>query len=217
MPLAEYTDFTLRALEQVRDTGNFGWGIVVLIALTAYVYTVEVQAQRWPVVFAGIGLFLMDIFNETVNSLVLHFSDRAALWTTTGDTLYQPLIGLTVEIMFVFSIAGIAFVKSLPPDRSLKIAGVNNRVFMVFAFSIFSVIIELMLRSGGIFHWEYGFWNWPFGFPVIVAFGYATFYAMSAWLFDMGDDRARQLKVLGTLGAIDVAGVLLFGPVLGWL
>lgn len=217
MLFAEYTDFTVRALDQVRNTSNFGWGIVVLIALTSYFYTVEVQAGRWPVVFAGIGLFLMDIFNETVNSLVLHFSDRAALWTTTGDTLYQPLIGLTVEIMFLFSIAGIVFVKSLPEDPAIKILGINNRVFMVFAFSIFSVMIELVLRSAGIFHWEYSFWNQPYGLPTIVVFGYATFYAMSAWLYDMGDDRKRQLSVLGALGAIDITGVLLFGPVFGWL
>lgn len=217
MPLAAYTDFTLRALHQVRSTANFGWGIVVLIALVSYIYTVEVQAKRWPVIFAGIGLFLMDIFNETVNGLVLHFSHRAALWTTTGPTLYQPLIGLTVEIMFLFSIAGIAFVKALPEDRSLRILGINNRVFMVFAFSIFSVAIELMLRSAGIFHWEYGFWNWPFGIPTIVVFGYATFYGISAWLYDMGDDRRRQLTVLGTLGVVDAAGIVLFGLILGWL
>lgn len=217
VPVAEYTDFTVRALEQVRSTDNFGWGIVVLIALTSYIYTVEAQKRNWAVIFAGAGLFMMDIFNETVNALVLHFSERAALWTTTGDTLYQPLVGLTVEIMFVFSIAGIAFVKSLPDDPKMKILGVNNRVFMVFAFSIFSVIVELMLRAGGIFHWEYWFWGTPWGLPTIVVFGYATFYAMSAWLFDMGDDWRRQLKVLGTLTAIDVIGIVVFGLFLGWM
>jgi len=36
---------------------------------------------------------------------VLHFTDHAAIWTTTGGTAYQPLVGLTVEIMFTFSIA----------------------------------------------------------------------------------------------------------------
>ena len=217
MVLAEYTDFTLEALDQVRSTANFGWGIVVLIAITSYIYTVEVQAKNWPVVFAGIGLFLMDVFNETVNGLVLHFSEQAALWTTTGPTLYQPLIGLTVEIMFLFSFAGIVFVKSLPEDRELKILGMNNRVFMVLAFSIFSVMIELVLRSAGIFHWEYWFWGTPWGLPTIVVFGYATFYAMSAWLYDMGDNRAKQFKVLGGLAAIDIAGIVLFGLILGWL
>jgi len=37
-------------------------------------------------VFAGIGLWLVDWFNEIVNALVLHFSDRAAVWTVTGNT-----------------------------------------------------------------------------------------------------------------------------------
>ena len=42
----------------------------------------------------------MDWINEVVNALVLHFTDRAAIWTTTGDTSYQILIGLNVEISF---------------------------------------------------------------------------------------------------------------------
>ena len=40
---------------------------------------------------------------------------------------------------------------------------------------------------------------------------------MSAWLFDMGDDWRRQLKVLGTLTAIDVIGIVVFGLILGWM
>ncbi len=216
LPMAEYTDFTLRALDQVRNTANFGWGIVPLIALVFYVYTAEVQAKNFAAIFAGVGLFLMDIFNEITNGVIMHVSERAALWTTTGPTLYQPLIGLTVEIMFLFAIAGVLFTKALPEDRSAKILGVNNRLFLITAFSVFAVFVEILLRAGGIFHWEYWFWNIPF-VPLIVIFGYGTFFAISAWLYDMGNNRRRQFKVIGTLGAIDAAGIVLFGPILGWL
>jgi hypothetical protein len=36
-------------------------------------------------------------------------------------------------------------------------------------------------------------------------FGYVTFFAIAAWVYDMGNDRRRQLRVVGTLAAIDVA------------
>lgn len=216
VPLAVYTDFTVRALEQVRSTETFGWAIVPLIALVFYVYTSEVQAKNWPVIFAGVGLFLMDIFNEVTNGVILHVSDRAALWTTTGPTLYQPLIGLTVEIMFLFAIAGVIFAKALPQDRSTKILGLNNRWALVLGFSVFCVLVEVVLRAGGIFHWEYWFWNWPF-IPLIVIFGYGTFFAIAAWLHDMGDDRRKQFTVVGTMAVIDIAGIVIFGPILGWL
>jgi hypothetical protein len=215
--LAAQTDFTVRALEQVRSTAHFGWGVVPLLAIIFYVYATEVQAKNWAAIFAGVGLFLMDVFNEVTNGVILHVSDRAALWTTTGPTLYQPLIGWTAEIIFMFAIAGVIFAKILPEDPKAKLLGLNNRVALVLGFSIFCVVVELILRSGGIFHWEYWFWDSPWGLPTITIFGYATFFAMAAWLYDMGDNRSRQFRVVGTLAAIDAAGVIVFGPVLGWL
>lgn len=217
MLIAAYTDFTVRALEQVRNPEMLGWGIVPLIAIVFYVYANEVQAKNWPVIFAGAGLFLMDVFNELTNGVILHLTDRAALWTTTGDTLYQPLVGWTAEIIFMFMIGGVVFAKVLPEDRKARLFGMNNRVALILGFSIFCVLVELVLRSAGIFHWEYGIWNVPWGLPTIVIFGYATFFAMAAWLYDMGDDRRRQWRTVLTLGAVDVAGVIVFGLLLGWL
>lgn len=216
MLFAAYTEPTMRALEQVRNPATLNWSVVVLIGLVSYIYTIEIQAKRWPVVFAGIGLFCMDIFNETINALVLHFTEVSAIWTTTGGTAYQPLIGLNVEIMFLFSIAGIAFVKALPEDRDARILGMNNRLAMVIGFSIFSVLIELVLYAGGIFHWHYWWWGWP-AVPLIVILGYMTFYGIAAYLYDLGDNRSRQFKVLGTLVAIDAALIIVCGLILGWL
>jgi hypothetical protein len=213
---ATYTDFTVRALDQVRSPETLNWSVIALLGIASYIYTVEIQARRWPVVFAGIGFLLMDVFNETINAIVLHLTDHAAIWTTTGGTAYQPLIGLTVEILFTFSIAGIAFVKALPDDPKAKILGINNRLFMVVAFSLFSVCVELLLHAGGIFHWAYWWWNWPF-IPLIVILGYMPFYGIAAWLYDLGANAGKQLKIVGTVAAIDLVLVLLFGPILGWI
>ena len=70
----------------------------------------------------------------------------------------------------------------------------------------------MLLWAGDVFHWEYWWWNFP-NIVLIVLLGYATFFAMAAWVYDMRD-RGRQLTVVGTLAAIDVALILLFGPIL---
>ena len=215
MFLAAYTDFTHEALKILRDGDTFQWSTVALLGFAIYVYAVEVERGRFDIVLAGLAFWLMDWFNELINSAVLHGSDRAALWTVTGDTSYLILIGLTVEISLLFFVSGVVFVKQLPADRSLRILGLPNRLFLVLAFSCLCVGIELLLNGIGVFHWEYWWWNKPF-VPLIVIFGYATFFGIAAWVYDMGQDRRRQLRVVGTLAAIDVA----FGAGLGlagWL
>ncbi len=164
---------------------------------------------------AGLGFWLMDWFNELANSAVFHASDRAPLWTVTGDTSYLILIGLNVEISLLFLVTGIVFVKQLPADRRLRILGIPNRLLLAFTLSCVCVLVEVFLESTGYFTWEYWWWNTPF-VPLIVVFGYMTFFAIAAWIYDMGEDRRRQLRVVGTLGAVDVALGVGLG-LAGWL
>lgn len=173
--MAALTDFTVEAQEILRDPDNLKWYVVTLLALVLYVYTVEVERRRWDVVCAGVAFWLADWINEIANSLVLHFSDRAALWTTTGDTAYLILIGLTIEISLMFSISGVIYAKSLPPDPKAKLLGMPNRVTIGLGFSVFA-----------------------------------------AYVYDRPDDRSR-LRIVGTMAAVVVASILLFGVVLEWI
>lgn len=199
----------------LRAGANFQWSTVTLLALVIYLYSVEIERRRWDIVLAGLALLMMDLFNELVNSAIFHLTDRAPLWTVTGDTSYLIFIGLSIEILFMFAVAGIAFVKTLPADRRMKILGLPNRLFMVLAFSLFCVIVELFLESTGYFHWDYWWWNTPF-IPLIVIFGYGTFFAVAAWVFDMGSNTRRQVKVVAVMATVN----LLLGVGLGlggWL
>jgi hypothetical protein len=188
---------------------------VALLGLALYVYAVEVERRRWDIVLAGVAFWLMDWFNELINSGILHVTDRAPLWTVTGDTSYLILVGLGVEISLLFLISGVVFVKTLPPDPKLRILGVPNRVVLVLAFSCLCVLVEVFLESTGYFTWEYWWWNVPF-VPLIVIFGYATFFAVAAWVYDMRDDHRRQLRVVGGLAAVDVTLGVALG-LAGWL
>jgi hypothetical protein len=201
------TDAAREALEILRDGSRFNWSTIPLLGFVFYVYAVEVERRRWDIVLAGLAFWLMDWFNELVNSAVLHISDRAPLWAVTGDTSYLILVGLNVEISMLFLVSGVIFVKSLPPR--------GHRLALVFAFSCLCVLVEVFLESTGYFTWEYWWWNTPF-VPLIVVFGYMTFFGIAAWVYDMGDDRRRQLRVVGGLAALNVALGVGLG-LAGWL
>jgi hypothetical protein len=209
------TEATRAAQAILRDASQFQWSTLALVGLATYVYSVEVERRRWDVILAGLAFWLMDWFNEIMNSVILHASGRSALWTVTGHTSYLILIGLTIEITLLFLISGVAFVKQLPPDRDQRILGVGNRWVWIVASSVFCVAVEVFLHSTGFFVWEYWWWNWPC-VPLIVVFGYMTFFWVAAWVYDMGRNHARQLRVVGTMAAIDVTLLVVFGAV-GWL
>ncbi len=207
--------FTREAEHLLRAPGHFEWSTVTLLALVVYVYAVEVQRENWSAILAGLAFWLMDWFNEIVNALVLHFDGHAALWTVTGTSSFVILIGLTVEISLFFAINGIIFTKLLPADRHVRILGLPNRWALAIGLSLVSVGVELLLHADGVFHWHYWWWNVA-SFPVIVVLGYLTFYVVAFVVYDESR-RARQLQIVGSLAALDLAGGLVFGPLLGWI
>lgn len=208
------TGFTREALRQLRDPHLFRWYAVALLAFVVYAYAVEVERRRWDVIAAGLAVWLADWFNEIINALVLHVSDRAALWTATGPTAYQLLIGLNVEIMFMFAVAGIVYGKLLPADRTARLFGLPNRLAVALGLSLVSVAVEVFLHATGTFHWEYWWWNTA-SLPVIVIFGYLWFYLYAAWVYDAPP--RRRWTLLGVLAATNLAMGVLFGVGLGWL
>src|SRR4051794_31960528 len=136
--LATRTGPTLRAEQLVRDPSLFKWYAISLLALVIYVYANEVERGRLDIVAAGFAVWLADWFNEIVNALVLQATDRAPLWASTGPTAYQFLIGLNVEISFMFALAGIVYAKLLPADRRVRVLGMPNRFAVALGLSVVS-------------------------------------------------------------------------------
>ncbi|MYW18133.1 hypothetical protein GT039_21730, partial [Streptomyces sp. SID2955] len=101
------TEDARAALEHLRDASQFKWYVIPLLLLVLYAYATEVQRRDWNVLFAGLALWGMDWFNEIWNALVFHFTGRAPVWGARGDTAYQILIGLNIEICFMFAVMGI--------------------------------------------------------------------------------------------------------------
>ena len=205
---------SVQILAVLRDGSHFQWYVIPMLSFAFYVYTVEVEKRNWSLVLAGLAFWGMDWFNEIWNGLFFHFSGYAPVWGTPGSSAYIILAGLSVEIMFMFSVAGIIWTKMLLPDKNAKILGINNRWFIALVGSAFSVFIEYLLNSVNALTWEYIWWNR--GAPLLIfLFGYLTFFLVAFCVYDM-ENMKRKLLTVGGIWAFDIIALILFIS-LGWI
>ena len=210
-----HTEAAARALSILRDGSQFSWYVIPLFAFVVYVYAVEVERRNWSLVFAGLAFWGMDWFNEIWNALVFHGTGHAPVWGAPGGTAYLILIGLNIEICFMFAIAGIAFGKMLPADRSLRILGIPNRLLIAVVGSAFCVFVEVLLNAVGALTSDYSWWN--VGAPwLIFLVGYLPFFLVSFWVHDMPTLKGK-LRAVGAIYGVDAAAAVVFGLALGWI
>jgi len=208
------TESATAALRILRDGSQFQWYVIPLFALVVYVYAVEIERQNWSLIFAGLAYWGMDWFNEIWNSLVFHFTGYAPAWGAPGQTAFLILIGLNIEICFMFAIAGITFAKMLPP-KEFRPFGISNRLIFAVAGSVFCVFVEILLNAVGALMWDYPWWNTTAPW-LIFLLGYLPFFLVSFWVYDMARVRSKAITVGAILG-FDALCLLLFGVILGWI
>ena len=209
------TESASQALSILRDGSQFQWYVIPLFALVVYVYAAEIERRNWSLIFAGLAFWGMDWFNEIWNGLVFHFTNYAPVWGAPGKTAYLILIGLNIEICFMFFISGIIWSKMLPPNKHLKIAGIPNRLVFAVAGSIFCVFVEVVLNAIGALTWDYSWWdaNSPW---LIFLIGYLTFFLVSFWVYDMESIKKKAITVGGILG-VDILALVVFMGILNWI
>ena len=209
------TPSAVQALKILRDGSLFQWYVIPLFAFVVYVYAVEVERRNWNLIFAGLAFWGMDWFNEIWNALVFHLTHYAPVWGAPGQTAFLILIGLNIEICFMFAIAGVTFAKMLPADKHLKILGLPNRLAFAIGGSAFCVFVEYLLNAVGALTWDYPWWN--VGAPwLIFLLGYFTFFIVSFGVFDLEKIKSK-LYAIGAIYAVDLVGIVLFGVVLRWI
>jgi hypothetical protein len=188
--------------------------VIPLFALVVYAYAVEIERRNWNLVSAGLAFWGMDWFNEIWNSLVFHFTNHAPAWGAPGQTAYLILIGLNIEICFMFAIAGVTFGKMLPPDKKSKILGMPNRLVIAISGAAFCVFVEVLLNLIGALTWDYAWWSarapW-----LIFMFGYLPFFLVSFWVHDL-DSVRKKATAVGIIFAVDILCAVVFGA-LGWI
>lgn len=208
------TESATRALRILRDGSQFQWYVIPLFALVVYVYAVEIERKNWNLVFAGLAFWGMDWFNEIWNSLVFRSTGYAPVWGAPGQTAYLILIGLNIEICFMFAIAGITFGKMLPSDKSTRILGIPNRPVIAVSGAVSCVFVEVLLNAIGALTWDYPWWSarapW-----LIFLFGYLPFFLVSFWVYDLESVRTKATAV-AFIFAVNILCAVVFGA-LGWI
>jgi hypothetical protein len=204
---------------------EFKWYLIPLFAIVVYMYAVEIEKKNWSRVLAGLAFFGMDLFNETWNALILHFTDYSAFWTCAGETGFLIFVGLNIEISLMFAMAGIAFTKMLPEDKNMRFdlnkiripLKIPNRWVFAVGNSVFCVFVEVILNQAGALIWEYPFWEATLiGVIPIIIFGYLHFMIVSFWVYDMEEIR-NKIIVVAFILIFDFFAIGLFAVVLGWI
>jgi hypothetical protein len=201
---------TQQALSILRSGQPFQWYVIALLALVVYVYFNEAANRNWKVIAAGLALYAVHWFYEILNALIQHFSGYA-LWTVPTGTAFLLLIGVGVELSFMFAIAGLVFSKILPADPKLKILGVNNRLLIAIGNAAFFAIFELFLVKTPAFVWIYPWWG---ALPVFITV-YIPFFVVAMYAHDWPP--RTQIRVIGALAALDALMLLVFAGILKWI
>lgn len=209
------SDFALEVLSRLRDGSNFQWYVIPLLAFVFYVYTIEAEKRNWNLILAGLAFWGADWLNEIVNGLVLRGTGYAPIWAEPGPTAYLILVGLNIETMFMFAVAGIVWAKMLHPDKDFKYLGIPNRWAVAIGGSAFSVFIEYLLNSVNALTWDWSWWNR--GMPLFIfLFGYLWFFIFAFWVYDLKEFK-QKLRVVGTIWAVDLIGLIVFAGFLKWI
>jgi hypothetical protein len=201
---------TAKALGILRSGDTFQWYVIPFLALIVYVYFNEASKKNWKGIAAGLSLYMVHWFFEIMNALIQHFSGHA-LWTVPTGTAFLLLVGVGVELSFMFSVAGLVFSKILPEDPKMKIFGVNNRLAIAVGNAAFFSIFEIFLAKTPAFVWVYPWWG---SFPVFVTV-YIPFFVVSMYCYDWAPK--VQKTVIGTLFAVNACMLIVFAGILGWI
>lgn len=209
------SEATLQSLSRLRDASHLSWLVIPMLLVVIYVYAQEVERGNLRRVLAALAFWGMDWFNEIWNGLVFHFTQFAPVWGIAGDTSYLILLGLNIEITFMFAISGVVATLGLPQDARLRWWGINNRIWLAIVFSALSVCVEVLLHRAGILVWDWPWWNaqHPWG---IFLLGYLPFYLVCYWVYDRPTVH-QQLMALAVIYGVDMGSLCIFGGMLNWL
>ena len=144
----------------VRSPEYFNWSTIFLLCVVMLVYTILIKNKDYKALIAGITLYSIHWFYEIMNAVIYKVSG-APLWAVTNDsTSFILLVGVSVELSFMFSLAGIIAWKTyeaLLPKK--KILGLSTKWWVVIIMSVFCAVMEIFLCWTGKFLWYYNWWG----------------------------------------------------------
>lgn len=193
------------AKQYVRNTDNFDWSFITLLALVVCVYAFYLKERNWRAISGALALYSVHWFYEIMNACICAGSGYP-LWTVSPEsTSLILLIGVSWELSMMFSVAG-SLVNLLPEDRQKRILGIPNRIFFAVGAAAGFSLVEIFLASTPAFIWVYRWWG---AIPVFVT-TYIPFFLAA---FCVPDLKPRTQKIfIGGLAALNALLLVILVP-----
>lgn len=187
----------------VRNTDNFNWTFITLLALVVCgVYVPNIKKKNWNTIASALALYGVHWFYEIMNAVICHYNGYA-LWTVSPEsTSFIILIGVCWELSLMFSIAGFS-ADLLPLNKNMKIMGINNRIFFAILWAFGFSLFEIFLASTPAFIWVYTWW----GFLPVFITTYIPFFLSAFLIYDQ--PRKTQKAFCGFIWIIDILMLLI--------
>ena len=178
------------AAQYVRKAGDVGFDIIIACALALAVYIIAVKRNDMKAVYSALSFFAVRLAYEIVNAIVAG-KTGIAVWSVSPDaTGYMLLIGLPVEMLFIYSIEGFACVL-LPEQKDRKILGfINNRLLYAVFISALLAGADTFLAWSNTIIWVYSWWG-----SVTSALGmYLPVILLSFYMYDAPESISRNFS-----------------------
>lgn len=190
---------------KVRDTGNFNWTFIFILAVVFYVYWSEIHKKNYEAVFAGLALYGVHWLYEIANAIIGKASGYP-LWSVSNDsTTFILLIGVSWELSMMFSLAGIISFKMMPQDRNKryfakgKFKGISCKLMVAIEMSLLFALFESFLAgtTNNSFIWVYKWWG---VIPVFIT-TYVPFFLAANYVPDM-KPKVRTIFLIAEWGLV---------------
>ena len=186
----------------VRDTFNFNWTFIFILAVVFYVYWSEIYKKNYEAVFAGLALYGVHWLYEIANAIIGKVSGYPLWAVSNASSTFILLEGVSWELSMMFSLAGIISFKMMGRDRTKryftfkgKWKGISCRLLTAIEMALLFALFEAFLAgtSNNSFVWVYKWWG---VIPVFIT-TYIPFFLASNYINELkGKTKAI---VLGSL------------------
>ena len=204
---------------KVRDTGNFNWTFIFILAVVFYVYCTDIHKKNYEAVFAGLALYGVHWLYEIANAIIGRITG-GPLWAVSNDSsTFILLVGVSWELSMMFSLAGIISFKMLPHDRTKHYfsrsgenglkprKGIDCRLVGALSMALLFALFESFLAgcgNGSKFIWVYKWWG---VIPVFIT-TYIPFFLASNYVPDM-KPRNRKIFLIAEWGLVVLLLIIL--------
>ena len=204
------TDFFKDLVDQisVRDTSNFNWTFIFILAVVFYVYWSEIHKKNYEAVFAGLALYGVHWLYEIVNAIIGKASGYPLWAVSNASSTFILVEGVSWDLSMMFSLAGIISFKMMPQDRNKryftfggKWKGVSCRLVVALEMALLFALFESFLAgtSNHSFIWVYKWWG---VIPVFIT-TYIPFFLASNYVCDF-KPKLRKICLISLWGLVAV-------------